>query len=146
MYVCTCNYKEWSCISLASTCTYSGLPSSPPDDIVVTPLSSTSFAVNWIISNPEYSFIVTWTNIHTGLAEGSTALPENTNSYTVTGLNNSTDYNVSLIAVGVCGMMTSGPITVYGEYTSCNAYVYACTYAQYVCTYMYTSICMRMYK
>ena len=102
-----------SCISFG-TCTYLGLPSSPPDDIVIKPLSSTSFAINWIISNPKYSYIVTWTNIHTGAAEGNAALPENTNSYTVKGLSHSTVYNVSVTAVGVCGTITSDPITVYG--------------------------------
>ena len=96
---------------------YLGLPSSPPDDIVVTPLSSTSFAINWIISNPKYSYIITWTNILNDVVEGKAALPESTNSYNVTGLSDSAIYNVSVTAVGACGMITSNPITVYGEYT-----------------------------
>ena len=55
-----------------------------------------------------------WTNLHTGVMDSSTA-PENTNSYTVTGLSDNDNYNVSITAVGVCGMITSDPITVYGK-------------------------------
>ena len=89
-----------------------GLPPSVPT-IVVTPLSSTSFTVNWTISDPNYSYTVIWTNINTGVVDSIT-VPENTNSYTVTGLSVNDNYNVSVAIVGVCGMMTSDPITVYG--------------------------------
>ena len=55
-------------------------------------------------------------------------VPENTNSYTVTGLSDNNNYNVSITAVGVCGMITSDPIIVYGECTIsdsvCNIYHY----------------------
>ena len=55
-------------------------------------------------------------NIHTGVVEGNSSVPKNTtNSYTVTGLNYSANYNVTVTAVDVCGMKTSDPITVYGE-------------------------------
>ena len=90
---------------------------SSPSITEVIPLSNTSFVVNWIISNPKYSYIlITWTNIHSGVAEGSSSIPKDTtNSYTVTGLNDSVNYNVSVTAVDVCEMKTSDPITVYGE-------------------------------
>ena len=88
------------------------MPSSAPI-ITVTPLSNTSFTVNWTISDPNYSYTVIWTNTNTGVVDNIT-VPENTNSYTVTGLSVNDNYNVSVAIVGVCGMMTSDPITVYG--------------------------------
>ena len=88
------------------------MPSSAPT-ITVTSLSDTSFTVNWTISDPNYSYTVIWTNINTGVVNSIT-VPENTNSYTVTGLSVNDNYNVSVAIVGVCGMMTSDPITVYG--------------------------------
>ena len=91
-----------------------GLPSSPPQVTAVKPLSDTSFNVNWMISDASYSYTVIWTNLRTGIMDSST-VPENTNSYTVTGLSDNDNYNVSITAVGVCGMITSDPITVYGK-------------------------------
>ena len=88
------------------------MPSSAPT-ITVTPLSDTSFTVNWTISDPNYSYTVIWTNINTGVVNNIT-VPENTNSYTVTGLSVNDNYNVSVAIVGVCGIMISDPITVYG--------------------------------
>ena len=88
------------------------MPSSAPI-ITVTPLSNTSFTVNWTISDPNYSYTVIWTNINTGVVDNIT-VPENTNSYTVTGSSVNDNYNVSVAIVGVCGMMTSDPITAYG--------------------------------
>ena len=92
---------------------YVGLPSIPPVT-TATPLSSTSFTVNWIISDPNYSYTVILTNINTGVVDSFT-VAENTNSYTVTGLSDNDNYNVSVAIVGVCGMITSDPITVYGK-------------------------------
>ena len=89
------------------------MPSSAPT-ITVTPLSNTSFTVNWTISDPNYSYTVIWTNINTGVVDSIT-VPENTNSYTVTGLSVNDNYNVSVAAVYICGMMPSNPITVYGK-------------------------------
>ena len=91
-----------------------GLPTSPPQVTAVTPLSDTSFTVNWTTSDPSYSYTVIWINLSTGVMDNST-VPENTNSYTVTGLSDNDNYNVSITAVGVCGMITSDPITVYGK-------------------------------
>ena len=88
------------------------MPSSVPT-ITVTSLSDMSFTVNWTISDPNYSYTVIWTNINTGVVDSIT-VPENTNSYTVTGLSVNDNYNVSVAIVGVCGMITSDPITVYG--------------------------------
>ena len=68
---------------------------------MVTPLSNTSFTVNWIISDPNYNYTVTWTNLNTGVMDSYT-VAENTNSYTVTGLSDYDNYNVTIIAVGVC--------------------------------------------
>ena len=52
----------------------------------------------------------------------STTVPENTNSYTVTGLNDNDNYSVSVAAVNMCGNMTSDPVTVNCEF----AYMYIC--------------------
>ena len=65
-----------------------------------------------------------WTNLNTGVMDSYT-VAENTNSYNVTGLSDNDNYNVTITAVGVCGMIiTSDPVTVYGEYTS--AYICIC--------------------
>ena len=45
----------------------------------------------------------------------SMTVAENTNSYTVTGLNGIDNYIVTVTANNSCGMMMSGPITVYGK-------------------------------
>ena len=80
-----------------------------------TPLNSTSFTVSWTITDPNHNYIITWTNLHTSMMEGSMIVPENTNSYTVAGLNGIDNYNVSVAANNSCGMMMSDPITVYGK-------------------------------
>ena len=77
-------------------------------------MSNTSFTVNWKISDPNYSYTVIWTNLNTGVMYSFT-VPENTNSYTVTGLSDNDNYNVSVAIVGVCGMIISDPIIVYGK-------------------------------
>jgi len=92
----------------------SGLSTSPPV-ITATPLSNASFIVNWTIPDPSYNYTVMWFNLNTGVMDNFTVL-ENTNSYTVTGLSDTDNYNVSVTAVGECGMMTSDLITVYGMY------------------------------
>ena len=94
---------------------YVGLPSSPPQVTALKICSSTSFTVSWIIIiDPDHNYIVTWISLHSGVMDSST-VPENTNSYTVTGLSDNDNYNVSITAVGVCGMITSDPIIVYGK-------------------------------
>ena len=101
-------------------------PSSLPQVTAVTPLSDTSFTVNWTISDDSvaiYNFSVIWTNLRTSAMNSST-VPEDTNSYTVTGLSDNDNYNVSITAVGVCGMIISDPVTVYGK----NVHVYICVY------------------
>jgi len=92
---------------------YTGLPSSSPDITSVTPLSSRSFTVSWTISDPNYNYTVIWTNLNTGVTDSIT-VSGNTNSYTTAGLSEITNYNVRITAVGMCGMITSNPITVYG--------------------------------
>ena len=89
------------------------MPSSAPI-ITVTPLSNTSFTVNWTISDPNYSYTVIWTNINTGVADSIT-VPDNVNSYTVTGLSVNDNYKVSVAIVGVCGTLTSDLIIVYSK-------------------------------
>ena len=79
-----------------------------------TMLSSRSFTVSWTITDPDHNYIVTWTNLRTGMMS-SVTVPENTNSYMVTGLNGVDNYNVSVTANNSCGMMMSDPITVYGK-------------------------------
>ena len=98
---------------LCGCCLLSGLPSSPPNITAVAPLSNTSFTVNWTIPDPSYNYTVIWTNLNTSVVDNFT-VSGNTNSYTVTGLSEYDNYNVSVAIVGLCGMMTSGSITVYG--------------------------------
>lgn len=64
----------------------------------------------------------------------SYTVAENTNSYTVTGLSDNDNYNVTITAVGVCGMITSDPVTVYGECV-CNSYVSYNLQCQFTCDY-----------
>ena len=93
----------------------SGL-ASKPTNITVTTLNDTSFTINWTISDPNYSYTVIWTNLNTGVIN-SFIVPENSNSYTVTGLSDNDNYNVSIATMDVCGItITSDPITVCGEY------------------------------
>ena len=89
-------------------------PSTAPTITGITLLSSTSFTVSWTITEPDHNYIVTWTNLHTGMMS-SVTVPENTNSYMVTGLNGVDNYNVSVAANNSCGMMISDPATVYGK-------------------------------
>ena len=107
IYVCT----------YLSSCTYQLYTTDPvaPTITGTTPLSSTSFTVSWTITDPNHNYIITWTNLHTSMMEGSMTVPENTNSYTVTGLNGIDNYNVSVTANNSCVMMMSDPITVYGK-------------------------------
>ena len=53
----------------------------------------------------------------------SVTVPENTNSYMVTGLNGVDDCNVSVTASNSCEMMMSDPATVYGK----NIFMYVCS-------------------
>ena len=62
----------------------------------------------------------------------SYTVAENTNSYTVTGLSDNDNYNVTITAVGVCGMITNDPVTVYGECASIICETLKCQF-----TYVY---------
>ena len=83
--------------------------------VTVTLNNDTSFTVTWTSSDLNYSYTVNWTNLNTGVMESYTVV-ENTNSYIVTGLND-TIYTVTVTATGECGMRTSDPVTfnVNGE-------------------------------
>ena len=81
------------------------------------PLNSTSFTVNWTTSDPSYNinYTVIWTNLNTSVVDSFT-VPENTSSYTVTGLNGIHNYNVSVRANNnTGGTNTSDSVTVYGK-------------------------------
>ena len=110
---------------LVATChlTFLVPPTTAPTISVPTSLSSTSFFVSWTITDPDHNYIVTWTNTHTGMMS-SVTVPENTNSYMVTGLNGIDNYNVSVTANNSCGMMMSDPATVYGK----NIFMYVANY------------------
>ena len=96
-------------------CTLStAAPMTAPNITGTTPLSSTSFIVNWTITDPDHNYIVTWTNLHTCVIDNMT-VPENTSSHMVTGLDGVSNYNVSVTANNSCGMMMSEPVTVYGR-------------------------------
>ena len=89
-------------------------PMTAPTITVPTPLRSTSFTVSWTVTDPDHNFIVTWTNLHTGMMS-SVTVGENTNSYMVTGLNGIDNYNVSVTSNNSCGMIMSDSVTVYGK-------------------------------
>ena len=90
-------------------------PMTAPTINVTTPLSSTSFTVSWTITDPGYNYIIIWTNLNTSMMEDNMTVPQNINSYvyTVTGLNGSDHYSVSI--TNSCGMNMTDPITVYGK-------------------------------
>ena len=102
--VCICTYHHF-CITAPPTAPTVSTPT----------VLSRSFTVSWTITDPDHNYIVTWTNLRTGMMS-SVTVPENTNSYMVTGLNGVDNYNVSVTANNSCGMMMSDPITVYGKY------------------------------
>ena len=85
-----------------------------------------TFYVTWAMSDPDYNYTVIWTNLNTSVMNNFT-VPQNTNSYIVTGLSDIYNYNVSVAAVGVCGITTSDPIIINCE----------CVYA---CICMYTKL------
>ena len=89
-------------------------PMVPPTITVPTSLSSTSFTVSWTIADPNHNYIVTWTNLRTGMMS-SVTVPENTNRYMVSGLNGVDNYYVIVTANNSCGTMMSDPATVYGK-------------------------------
>jgi len=76
------------------------------------------------MSYPSYTYTVIWTNLNTGVKENS-IVPENTSSYTVTGLSDSASYNVrvGIASVNICEnkKITSDSITVYGKSTYMHA-------------------------
>ena len=85
-----------------------------PNITETTLLSSTSFTVNWTITDPNDNYIIIWTNLNTGVMDNTT-VSENISSYTVTGLNGIDNYNVSVTANNSEGMMMSDTVTVYGK-------------------------------
>ena len=114
---------------------YSGLPSSPPNITAVTPLNDTSFTVNWTISDPNYSYTVICTNLNTNVTTNF-IVPENSNSYTITGLvtglitglSDNDDYIVQVAAVNMCGNKISDPMPVTSEHIYVYVYMYVVTY------------------
>ena len=84
--------------------------------VTVIQLNDTSVTVTWTLSDTSYSYKVIWTNLNTGVTD-SFIVPGNVYSYNVTGLNNNSTYNVSVTAMGACGMRTSDPVTVDGKCT-----------------------------
>ena len=98
-----------------------------PPRVTTTPLSNTSFTVNWTISDPNCNYTVTWTNLNTGMMDSYT-VAENTNSHNVTGLSDNDNYNVRVTALCVCGMITRDPVTVYGTFSyTVYMYVHVCS-------------------
>ena len=85
-----------------------------PNITTIAELSSKSFTVRWTITGPDHNYIITWTNLRTGVVDNVT-IAENTYSYTVTGLSGMDNYNVIVTASNSCGMIMSHPITVYGK-------------------------------
>ena len=65
----------------------------------------------------------------------NSSVPNNTNSYmyVVTELSDNDNYNVSVTAVGVSGIKTSDPITVYSKLYTCQV-----IHSYYICKYIHT--------
>ena len=113
-----------------------------PNITDTTPLSSTSFTVNWTITDPTHNYIITWTNLNTGVMYNVT-VPENTSSYTVTGLNGIDNYNVSVTAIYSGGMIMSDTVTIYGK----NVITILCTYIiLMICMFDNVDVCMYSYS
>ena len=95
--------------------TYVVPPMTAPILMKPTDLTTTSFIITWTIpnSNNTYSYIITWINQLTG--DTNMTVLENTDSYEVTGLSGSDNYNVSVTAKNKCGMMESDSLIVYGK-------------------------------
>ena len=91
-------------------------PTTVPTLTEPTNLMNSSFTINWTTTSSSniHSYIITWTNLHTGDMDNVT-VPENTTSYNVSGLNGVDNYNVSVTAYNKCGMMESDSVTVYGK-------------------------------
>ena len=84
-----------------------------------------SFIVRWTLTAPDHNYIVTWTNLRTGVTSSVTA-PENTSGYTITVLTSlDLEYNVTVTAYSSCGMKASDP------------YIVDC---KHVCVYVYSYI------
>ena len=71
---------------------------------------NTSFAVNWIMPEPNYIYTVMLNTTN----KTNVTVPESTNSYNVTELNDDAIYNVR-VAASCRATSTSNPVTVYGE-------------------------------
>ena len=78
------------------------------------PVDTKSFTVNWEVTDSSHKYIITWTNLLTGVKENVT-VAENTNEYKVTGLSGIDNYDVTVTAINSCGVMMSDPVTVYGK-------------------------------
>ena len=85
-----------------------------PEITAVMPLNSTSFVVNWTITDPNNKIMVIWSNLRTGMMRYITA-PENTNCFTVTGLNSDDNYKVGVIVPNVREIMKGNFVTVNGK-------------------------------
>ena len=84
-------------------------------DVTTTPLNYTSFDVTWTIDESDYThtFIVTWTATELCDTRVIGSVTVSGSTYTVTVLNNTCDYYVTVAAT--CGMINSGLMTVYGK-------------------------------
>ena len=99
------------------SCIFSTVPPAvipSPEITAVTSLNSTSFAVNWTITDPNNKIMVIWSNLRTGMMSYITA-PENTNCFTVTGLNSDDNYKVGIIVPNVREIMKGNFVTVNGK-------------------------------
>ena len=86
-----------------------------PNITEIIPLNSTSFTVKWTLTGHNHNYIITWTNLRTGVMDNMT-VSENNNSYTVTGLSGMDNYNVTVTAANDSeSRATSDSYTVYGN-------------------------------
>ena len=113
-------------------------PMTAPTITGTTPLNK-SFNISWI-TDPDYIYIVTWTNLCTGVVEGNRTVTGNFSSFRVAGLSGVDDYNVSVTANNSCGMMMSDPITVYGKKLYI-LYTADFSFTKCVCSCVHTYVC-----
>ena len=107
------------------------IPSSSPQNVSLTPLSSTSFMITWSVSDPVCNYTVMWTNLNNSMTDSCTVscnvdasemcncteVQDNEISCNVTVSSDVANYDVSVSVGNMCGSKTSEPITVYrGEY------------------------------
>ena len=97
-------------------CTTAAAPMTAPNITGITPLSNTSFIVNWTITDPDHIYIMTLINMSSDRMDSmSMTVTGSTSIHMATGLDGDSNYTVSVTANNSCGMMMNDSVTVYGR-------------------------------